>query len=228
MARENRYFIRSRISEAKFRRIIRLFALDLEATKIAVLSGISRNSINKILKAVRKIIAQECEKEAPFKGSVEVDESYFGARRQRGLRGRGAKGKVIVFGLYKRNGKVYTQVVSNVSRAALQGIIKGKVALESVIHSDGFRSYNGLVDLGYRKHYRVDHGGNEFAYGANHINGIENFWGIAKVRLAKFRGLSRSTFHLHLKETEFRFNHRKEDLYKLLLKLLRQNPIKLS
>ena len=106
MTRKNRYFIRSRSSEAKFRRIIRLFALDLEATRIAELSGIGRNSINKMLKTVRRIIAQECEKEALFKGSVEVDESYFGARRQRGLRGRGAKGKVIVFGLYKRYGKV--------------------------------------------------------------------------------------------------------------------------
>jgi len=118
--------------------------------------------------------------------------------------------------------------VPNVSRAALQGIIKGKVALESVIDSDGFRSYNALVDLGYRKDYRVDHGGNEFADGASPINGIENFWGIAKVRLAKCRGLSRSTFNLHLQEAEFRLNHRKEDLYKLILKLVRQNPLKLS
>ena len=112
-------------------------------------------------------------------------------------------------------------------KAALQGIIKGKVALENVIHSDRLGSYNALVDLGYGKHYRVDHGGNEFVYATNHISGIKNFWGIARVRPAKFRGLSQSTFHLHLKYTEFRFNQRKEDLYKLLLKLLRQNPLKL-
>ncbi len=99
MTRKNRYFIRSRISEAKLRQSIWLFALDLEATTIAEFSGISRNSMNTILKAVRNIIAQESEKEAPFEGSVEVDESYFGARRQRGVRGGGTKGKVVVFGL---------------------------------------------------------------------------------------------------------------------------------
>ncbi len=62
--RKNRYLYRSRISEAKFRQIIRLVALDLEAIKISVLTGISRNSINRILKALRNRITQECEKES--------------------------------------------------------------------------------------------------------------------------------------------------------------------
>lgn len=61
--------------------------------------------------------------------------------------------------------------------------------------------YNGLVDLGYKKHYRVNHSANEFARGKAHINGIENFWGLAKVRLSKFRGISKNNFYLHLKET---------------------------
>jgi transposase-like protein len=59
----------------------------------------------------------------------------------------------------------------------------------------------------------------------NHINGIECFWGFAKHRLTKFLGVSKSTFLLHLKETEFRFNHRKDDLYKVLLSLLRKDPL---
>ena len=93
-----------------------------------------------------------------------------------------------------------------------------------VINSDGWRGYNGLVDLGYG-HFRVDHSNDEFAKGAVHINGIEGFWGLAKVRLAKFKGLPRHTFHLHLKETEWRYNHRHADKYKTLLRYLRQNPI---
>jgi transposase len=64
---------------------------------------------------------------------------------------------------------VFTQVVPNCSRAALQRVIRGKVALESVIHTDGWPAYDGLVDLGYEKHYRVHHGVNEFARGKNHI-----------------------------------------------------------
>ena len=90
-----------------------------------------------------------------------------------------------------------------------------------MIHSDKWRGYNGLVDVGYEKHLRVDHGKNEFANSKSHINGIEGFWGWSKTRLVKFRGMSKSSFYLHLKECEFRFNHRKDDLYKLLLKLIK-------
>ena len=70
--------------------------------------------------------------------------------------------------------------------------------------------YNGLVDLGYQKHYRVHHGNNEFANGKRHINGIESFWSYAKRRLMKFHGIPKKTFYLHLKECEFRFNYRNQ------------------
>jgi transposase len=157
-----------------------------------------------------------------------VDEAYFGARRVRGKRGRGAGGKIPVFGVLKRQGKVYTQVVPDCSMKTLQAIIKGKVGSNSIMHSDRFCSYDGLVDLGYKRHYRVNHGKDEFARKKSHINGIENFWGIAKMRLSKFRGLNKNVFYLHLKETAFRFNNRHEDLYKLMLQMLSNNPLKLS
>ena len=225
MNEKNKYAKRSRISEAKFRVLVKLFALDLEATKIAQLSGLNRNTVNRYLRLMRERIALACEEESPFKGEVEVDECYFGPRRIRGKRGRGADKKTPVFGILKRNGRVYTQIVPNCSRKTLHAIIQGKVELESVVHSDGWQGYNGLVDLGYKKHYRVQHDKNEFRTSKSHINGIENFWGIAKMRLAKFRGLNKKTFYIHLKECEFRFNHRNENLYKTLLKLLRHKPL---
>jgi transposase len=228
MDKVNKYCHRSHISERNFRQIIRYFAMDLEATKIAELTGVSRNSVNRILKALRKRMAEYCESQSPFSGEIEVDEAYFGARRVRGKRGRGAGGKIPVFGLLKRQGKVYTQIVSDCPRKTLQSIIKGKVDFNSIIHSDSFRSYDSLVDLGYKRHYRVNHGKDEFANKKSHINGIENFWGIAKMRLSKFRGLNKNTFYLHLKETEFRFNHRNEDVYKMLLQMLKYYPLKLS
>ena len=224
----NKYVYRSRISEAKFRQILRLFCLDLTAVQIAELSGVSRNSINKYLTAIRGRIAEFCEQESPFNGQIEVDESLFGARRVKGKRGRGAYGKVLVFGLYKRNGRVYTEIVPDASKKTLQAIIRGKVALDSVIHSDGWRGYNGLVDLGYAKHLRVDHASNEFVTSSSHINGIEGFWGFAKTRLVKCRGMHPTTFYLHLKESEFRFNYRKENIYPKLLSLIRNRPLKLS
>ena len=226
---KNKYIYRTRISEAKFREIIRYFALDIEANKIAEITHVSRPCINRMLKAVRQRISEFCEDASPFDaGEIEMDESFFGARRVRGKRGRGAKGKHIVFGLIKRKGKVYTQVVKNCSAATLLPIIKEHVNSGSEIYTDGFKAYDGLVDAGYKKHYRVIHSKNEFANGRKHINGIENFWGLAKTRLAKFRGIHKSNFYLHLKECEFRFNYRHENLYQLLLRIIRNKPLKVS
>ena len=225
MTMKNKYVARSKISEAKFRQLVRLFCVDLNATQIAQVAGLNRNTVNRLLQGIRERIAFACEAESPVSGEVEVDESYFGARRVRGLRGRGARGKTIVFGLFKRQGRVYTEIVPDCSRLTLQGIIRGRIDPESVIHSDGWRGYNGLVDLGYQKHYRVQHGENEFANEHSHINGIESFWAYAKTRLIRFRGMQKHTFYFHLKECEFRFNHRRDNLYKMVLKMCRENPL---
>ena len=222
---KNKYAKRSKISEAKFREIIKLFAADLDAGQIAEIAHLNRNTVNRYLMQIRSRIAEYCQETSPIKGEIEVDESYFGARRVKGKRGRGANGKTIVFGLYKRNGKVYTEIVPDCSKTTLQGIIRGRVELDSVIHSDGWRGYNGLVDMGYEKHLRVDHGSNEFVRGNSHINGIEGFWGFSKSRLTRFKGLPKSTFVLHLKECEFRFNHKNQNIYKILLNMIRYNPL---
>ena len=221
---KNHYSKRSHLSEKKTREIMRCFATDLTALQAAEMTGLNRNTINRYYRALRERCAMACEDERPFFGVIEVDESWFGARRVKGKRGRGAYGKTTVFGIYERGGKVYTEIVPDASKPTLQGIIRGKVDVHSVINSDGWRGYNGLVDIGYG-HFRVDHSKDEFARGHTHINGIEGFWGMAKVRLAKFKGLPKSTFHLHLKETEWRYNHRLDNKYKNLLRYLKENPI---
>lgn len=225
MTGKNRYYNRSRIAEKDFRQILRYFALDLSASDTARLTGFSLRTINKIYVKLRHRIVIECEKHSDLSGHVEVDESYFGPRRVRGKRGRGAGGKTIVFGIFKRNGWVSTEIVPDAKKTTLLRVIRGRVPLESVIHSDGWRGYDGLVDMGYQKHLRVNHGANEFANSQSHINGIESLWAYAKHRLARKKGIRRDLFYLHLKETEFRFNSRRESLYHLLLKLLREQPI---
>ncbi len=225
MQQLNRYYRRSRISEKKFRVIIKYFALDLTANRTAQLTGLTHKSVNQIYLKIRLRLAQDCQRESPFCGEVEVDESYFGARRVKGKRGRGASGKTIVFGIYKRNGKVFTEIVPNVQKRTLQAIIHGRVSIETIIHSDSWRGYNGLVDLGYPKHFRVNHSADEFATKDSNINGIESFWSFAKRRLQKFNGLNKNTFNLHLKECEYRFNHREENLYRTLLTLLKKYPL---
>ena len=221
----NKYIKRSKISEAKFRELIKCFSLDLDALQISALTGLNRNTVNRYLKLIRQRIADYCDRMSPFLGEIELDESYFGAHRVRGKRGRGAYGKTIVFGLLKRGGKVYTEIVPDCKSKTLQDIIRGKISVESVIHTDGWRGYDGLVDIGYDKHYRVNHGNNEFANKVSHINGIESFWSYAKIRLVKFRGIKKDSFYLHLKECEFRFNHRSDNLYATMLKLIRINPL---
>ena len=225
MAQSNRYFRFSKLSEAKFRRLVRCFALDLTATQTAHLTGISLRSGNAIFLRLRARIAAECERQSPLEGLLEADESYFGPQRVRGRCGRGASGKTIVFGLLKRGEKVYTAIVPNASKAALQAVIRGRASLSSVIHTDGWAGYHGLVDLGYDKHLRIEHRENIFTQQLNHINGIESFWSLAKRRLARFCGVPKRTFYLHLKETEFRFNHRHDNLYKELLDFLRKDPL---
>lgn len=225
MKQLNRYYRRSRISERKFREIIKYFALDLTANRTANLTGLTHKTVNQIYLKIRHRLSQDCQRESPFSGEVEVDESYFGAKRVKGKRGRGAAGKTIVFGIYKRNGKVFTEIVPNVQKKTLQAIIRGRVSIESIIHSDSWRGYNGLVDLGYPKHFRVNHSADEFANADSNINGIESFWSYAKRRLQKFNGVKKDTFNLHLKECEYRFNHRSEYLYQTLLTLLRKYPL---
>jgi len=177
------------------------------------------------MNGIRTRIEEHCTNESPFPGHIEVDESYFGPRCVKEKHGRGAGDKTIVFGIFKWNGKVYTEIVPDVRRKPLQNIIRGRIELESIIHSDGWRGYSGLVDFGYKKHFRVRHSQNEFANKKTHINGIESFCGYAKTRLAKFREIRKELFNLHLKECEFRFNYRHEKIYETMLKICRNNHL---
>ena len=222
---KNRYAKDARISEAKMRALVKVFSLDVPALTASVLLGLNRNTVQHYYDLLRlRILELAVEEARPFTGEVEVDESYFGPRRVRGKRGRGAGGKTPVIGLLKRGGKVFTEVVENCSKQALMPIIKGQVLSETTIYTDGWKSYDGLVLGGY-KHHRIHHHRNQFARGKNHVNGIESFWSFAKLRLAKLRGIRTDAFLLHLKESEWRWNHRDVNLYRLLLKQLRLNPL---
>ena len=199
---------------------MKFFGIEVSAIVAAKTMKINRHSAERVYQIIRRCLALECEKRSPFEGEVEVDESYFGGYRK-GNRGRGAAGKVPVFGLLKRNGWVYTRIVKDVSRETLRRIIRTRVVPESVIYSDGFRSYDGLILDGF-KHYRINHG-KSFAKKRNHINGIENFWSYAKTKLKRYYGINRKQFYFYLKEMEFRFNYRKQsDLPLIIRKIVKE------
>lgn len=205
---------RPRISKRKREKLISFFAEDLTATQAAKLCDANRNTVNVWYRYFREQIVEHLKKTLPrFSGEVELDESYFGGPRRkkhaldRRKRGRGAENKVPVFGILKRDGKVYTQIIKNAEKATLMPIIRLIIKQKSTIYTDKWKSYDGLVLDGY-KHYRINHSKQYSDRRGNHVNGIENFWSFAKRRLAKFNGVSRRTFLLHLKECEFRYNNK--------------------
>ena len=222
---KNKYLKRSHISEYQFRRILRCFCKDYTAFLVSDATGISRVTINRLYAKFRERILKITDRRLLDK-EVEIDESYFGARRVRGKRGRGARGKTPVVGLLKRKGRVYTQIIPNCKRSELMPIIKGKILMDTTVYTDGWKSYDGLVLNGY-KHYRIHHHENEFARGKNHVNGIESFWSYTKRRLNKFNGIQKTKFLLHLKESEYRWNIRTNNgnMYQELLKNFRAKPL---
>ena len=155
--------------------IILCFSEDITASSASKILRINRNTINAYYNEIReKILQHSLKEQAKELGEFELDESYFGARRVRGKRGRGAAGKTPVFGLLKRNGKVFVTIVPNCSKEELMPIIQGKILEGSTIHTDGWKAYDGLILNDYN-HYRVFHHENEFARGKSHVNGIECF-----------------------------------------------------
>jgi len=195
---------KSRLSKYKQNRLIELFVAGATARTAAALAGVNKNTGSYFYQRLRKLIFENDEDGGLLGGEIEIDESYFGGRRK-GKRGRGAAGKVPVFGLLKRNGKVYAVIIPDAKTKTLMPIIRHKVKADSIVYTDTYRSYNAL-DVSEFKHLRINHS-KLFANEFNHINGIENFWNQAKRHLRKFNGIPKDNFHLFLKECEWRFNN---------------------
>lgn len=222
----------AKISVYELKKIIKCFCVDIDATKSSELLGWNRKTVNRYYGIFRRIIyLQRIEAfHNKIGGEIEVDESYFGAKRKRGFAGKLKRGRGIlkqpVFGLIKRKDEhgrveIYTEIIPNYTAATLRPIIQGKVSLkDSTLYSDGWKGYDGLVDVGLDRHFRVNHGESEFSLGNGvHINGIENFWSFTKRRLSKFNGV-KVNFHLHLKECEWRYGKETFELEKELLKIV--------
>ena len=170
--------------------LLRFFCTGSYRPFCADILGIHPNSAALFYRKIRTVINYHLALAADevFEGYVELDESYFGGRRK-GRCGRGAAGKVVVFGILKRNGRGYTVVVNNAKSDTLMPVIKQKIMSDSIVYTDSLSSYDKLDVSGFI-HYRINHS-KEFADRQNHINGIENFWNQAK-RVCWFReGLRR-------------------------------------
>ena len=206
----------SKLSHFQTNRLLEHFVAGAPARTAASLIGVNKISATNFYHRLRLVIHDRLiEEVSELAGEVEVDESYFGGVRK-GKRGRGAAGKVPVFGLLKRGGKVFTMAVKDTKSDTLIPIIACKVQPDSIVYTDSYRSYD-VLDITDFRHFRITHS-KRFADRHNHINGIENFWNQAKRHLRKYNGIPRKNFDLFLKECQWRFNYRTPDQ---LLKTLR-------
>ena len=199
---------RRHISRQKYSIIFNSFIADIPALTAAKIAQVNRKTADRYYSMFRQAILQDALKERQninLENGVEVDESYLGPRRVRGKRGRGAGRKVVILGLLKRKGSIYTQIIPNAQRQSVMPIIRQIVAAGSDIYTDGWRSYDALAVYGYN-HKKVRHDKDEFVREDNvHINGVESYWSWVKRRLQKFNGISKSRFASYMLESEWRF-----------------------
>lgn len=199
--------------------VLYLFVLGVPAYRMKDYIDVSLKTIQKVFTTIRQAIYDQTLnelKEADVSGEVEIDETMFGGRRA-GKRGWGASGKQMIFGLYQRNGKVFTFPISSRNKETLLPIIEKHVKPGSLYYTDDWHAYSSLSIKGNHVVIRKEKG---IPRGRNHLNGIEGFWSFAKNWLYQYRGVPAHHFHLYLKEIEFRFNHRNENLFLLFSKLI--------
>ena len=212
------------------------FVLSHSANKTGKLLGKSPKTCWQGYQFIRWILVQKsADDRKKITGTVEVDESFFGGAfknlrkktrweyRRLGLakKGRGAAlRKQPVFGIFKRNGSVYLELLAEVTGVELEEIIDRKIKKKTTVYSDKFTGYDGLVGLGYI-HGSVDHGMEIYVEGSVHVNGMEGFWGLSKTNMHTYKGIKKKNWVYYLKEMEFRYNHRKLSFEEMTLNIIR-------
>lgn len=227
---------RSKLSLRIWYELIWCFTLSHSARKASRLLGLNHKLCWQSYQTIRKaFVLQSLRQKKKITGTVEVDESFYGGlfknlRKEKrwqyryegkAKRGRGAVfRKQPVFGIFKRNGEVYLELVARCTKSELQDIIKRKVKKEAEVFSDTFKSYHGLIGLGYI-HNTVDHGMEIYVDGRVHINGMEGFWGLSKTNMHTYKGIKKKNWLLYLKEMEFRYNNRSLDFKQFVLTIIK-------
>lgn len=222
---KNKYVRRAKISEYKFRKMVKYFAEDMSATQIALETAINRNTVNRYLNEIRSRMVEFCEQYAPFNDEPHGEKSLILENEVEPIpkvlgEALTIKEKITTnLGILKRRGKVYAEMLANGTSVKLQQLLHGERKLKQVtVHSVDVNESDGLIAVGYDNNQ-------EFADKPSYVDNLDKFWSFTKERTAKFQGVAKHKFYLHLKECEFRFNFRNDNLYNVLLKLLSSKPI---
>lgn len=207
----------ARLESSEKRWLVEMFALGVPVRRLRFHPGSSRPARERFYRILRACCAHAEQLREPFEGQVELDESCFGGRRK-GRRGWGAAGKVVVFGILKRNGLVRVFALARRQAREVLPLVFQHTTPGTLYYTDDWQAYGSLRLEGEHVVVRKEKG---VPCGRDHINGIEGFWSYAKNWLYPLRGVPRKFFHVYMGEICFRFNHRNEDLRPLLLNLLR-------
>jgi transposase-like protein len=226
---KNRYANETHFTKCKFRQFLQLFCKDLTALQIASLTHLNRNTVNLWINRIRARILFIAEQEKLCNAdNVQADETFFTNGGKFYPKWKLPYDEVVVFGMIDGNGKVYARIIDKATKEQIIPIVQECCKEKATIFTDGSNVYYSLSKLGY-KHGFVNHVNKEFSRYENDMcittNRIEGFWGCMKVRLAKFRGVKWDNLALHIAESVWRFNHRQDDIYRLLLKEFRVRPL---
>ena len=186
-----------RLSERDKKRLLEFFVLGVPAYRARFRAPASRPTTERFFRQIRSVLALHEEVTTAFEGAIECDETLFGGHR-RGKRGWGATGKVLVFGMLKRNGVVRVFPVESRSRATLLPLIAQHTTPGSLYYTDEWHAYTSLAVRGEHVVVSKERG---IPKGRDHINGIEGFWSYAKNWLYMYRGVPKKFFHLYLAVT---------------------------
>lgn len=217
---------RSHLSEKKCREIIQLFSEDLTATQIANITGVSRVTINNYLKLIRTHIAKYAEDQHPRQysgGGIRSLVSLNGANGQEVPKDSPAD---VFYGFYRYEANIFVDLLKNMDKAAVLELQRSRAPGMTGKPNEELLKYHAIADFDSWKLYRIDPG--NMVNGKNHVDDISVFWGSAKSRLLKFRGLNKNTLYLHVKECEFRYNYRNADINSLLLNIIYKVPLHFS
>lgn len=213
-----RYYRHSRISEEKFCDLLTHFAADLSATDAARATGLTRKSVTTIFLKLRTRIAEHCKRNSVLPLDLDHIQAFSCSRCICGRCRQSFPRNVPLFTLITLTQRMFTTLVPDCRRPILRALIHGRIQPRNA-PVDGWHGYHALIDSEYPVPWIVP------GLGADDAAEIKRFWKFARRRLEKFNGVSRRTFYLHLKESEWRFNIANRDLFEELLSLITENPL---
>lgn len=208
MTQRNKYARGSKISDAKFRMMVQLFAKDASAVEIAEQTGLNRNSVNRYTLELRKRIIERFSKP--------VLQEFINLLTEEAWQ---------YFGILVDNGKIYAEPINNEHNERIRMLLTGALNTGLDENTRRWREYDGLLSSGYSMQVYLNFGKTVRTAQPENITTAEDFFIYVKERMSKFYGISKRHFFIHLKECEFRYNYRADNIYNLILSMVEEKPL---